>query len=105
MVDDTYNLFYTGYTDASNREFKEKIMIAKGGDPCNFEKVDGRYINPPAELGQKNDFRDPQCYYDPATGLITMTITASQSGTARILKYTVIKDLAALRTPSGAACC
>lgn len=93
-VDDTYYLFYTGHTGASNAEFKEKIMVAKGNDPYSFEKVDGWYINPPAELGQKNDFRDPQCYYDPETGLITMTITASQSGTARILKYAVTKDLA-----------
>ena len=93
-VDDTYYLFYTGHTGASNAEFKEKIMVAKGSDPYHFEKVEDWYINPPAELGQKNDFRDPQCYYDPATGLITMTITASQSGTARILKYTVTKDLA-----------
>ena len=93
-VDDTYYLFYTGHTGASNAEFKEKIMVARGSDPYTFEKVDGWYINPPAELGQKNDFRDPQCYYDPDTGLITMTITASQSGTARILKYTVTKDLA-----------
>ena len=92
-VDDTYYLFYTGHTGASNAEFKEKIMVAKGSDPYNFEKVEDWYINPPAELRQKNDFRDPQCYYDPATGMISMTITASQSGTARILKYTVSKDL------------
>ena len=92
-VDDTYYLFYTGHTGAANAEFKEKIMVAKGNDPYTFEKVEGWYINPPAELGQKNDFRDPQCYYDPETGLIEMTITASQSGTARILKYTVTKDL------------
>ena len=92
-VDDTYYLFYTGHNGASNMEFKEKIMVAKGSDPYTFEKVEGWYINPPAELGQKNDFRDPQCYYDPDTGLIEMTITASQSGTARILKYTVTNDL------------
>ena len=92
-VDDTYYLFYTGHNGASNMEFKEKIMVAKGSDPYTFEKVEDWYINPPAELRQKNDFRDPQCYYDPTTGLIEMTITASQSGTARILKYTVTKDL------------
>lgn len=92
-VDGTYYLFYTGHTGASNAEFKEKIMVAKGSDPYTFEKVEGWYIDPPADLRQKNDFRDPQCYYDPQTGLITMTITASQDGTARILKYTVSKDL------------
>ena len=93
-VDGTYYLFYTGHNGASNMEFKEKIMVAKGSDPYSFEKVEDWYINPPAELRQKVDFRDPQCYYDPATGMITMTITASQGGTARILKYTVSKDLA-----------
>ena len=49
-VDDTYYLFYTGHTGASNAEFKEKIMVAKGSDPYHFEKVDGWYIDPPAEL-------------------------------------------------------
>lgn len=73
-VDDTYYLFYTGHTGASNAEFKEKIMVARGSAPYHFERVEDWYINPPAELGQKNDFRDPQCYYDPATGLITMTL-------------------------------
>lgn len=92
-VDDTYYLFYTGHTGASNMEFKEKVMVARGSDPYTFEKVDGWYITPPAELRQKNDFRDPQCYYDPTTGLITMTITASQGNVARILKYTVSADL------------
>ena len=92
-VDDTYYLFYTGHNGASNMEFKEKIMVAQSDNLFSFEKVEGWYINPPAELRQKNDFRDPQCYYDPATGLISMTITASQDGTAGILKYTVSKDL------------
>lgn len=93
-VDDTYYLFYTGHNSASNMEFKEKIMVAKSDNLYSFEKVEGWYINPPAEIRQKNDFRDPQCYYNPETGLIEMTITASQDGTARILKYTLTKDLA-----------
>lgn len=92
-VEDTYYLFYTGHTGASNAEFKEKIMVATGDSPYSFEKVADWYITPPAELRQKNDFRDPQAYYDPETGLITMTITASQGNVARILKYTVSKDL------------
>lgn len=92
-VEDTYYLFYTGHNSEPHVEFKEKIMVAKGNNPYKFEKVDDWYINPPAELRQKNDFRDPQCYYDTDTGLITMTITASQDGVARILKYTVTKDL------------
>ena len=92
-VEDQYYLFYTGHTGASNMEFKEKIMVAVGSDPYSFEKVAEWYITPPASLGQKNDFRDPQCYYDPETGLIHMTITASQGNVARILKYTVSADL------------
>ncbi len=96
-IDGTYYLFYTGHNGDSDMEFKEKIMVAKGSDPYTFEKVDGWYIEPPAELRQKNDFRDPQCYYDADTGMITMTVTASQDGTARILRYTVSKDLSESR--------
>ena len=92
-VDDIYYLFYTGHNGASNMEFKEKVMVAKSDNLYSFEKIEGWYITPPADLRQKNDFRDPQCYYDPATGKISMTLTASQDGTARILKYTLGKDL------------
>ena len=92
-VEEQYYLFYTGHTGASNMEFKEKIMVAVGSDPYSFEKVADWDITPPAELRQKNDFRDPQCYYDPENGLIHMTITASQGNVARILKYTVSADL------------
>ena len=92
-VEDQYYLFYTGHNGASNMEFKEKIMVAVSDNLYSFEKVADWYINPPAELGQKNDFRDPQAYYDPETGMISMTITASQSNVARILKYTVSADL------------
>ena len=92
-VEDQYYLFYTGHTGAANMEFKEKIMVAVSDDLHSFQKVEGWDITPPASLGQKNDFRDPQCYYDPETGLISMTITASQGNVARILKYTVSADL------------
>ncbi len=92
-VDETYYFFYTGHTDSAGAEYKEKVMVAKGSSPTAFEKVEGWEITPPDELGQKNDFRDPQAYYDPETGAIQMTITASQSGTARILKYTLSADL------------
>lgn len=92
-VEDKYYLFYTGHTGASNAEYKEKIMVAVSDNLNTFEKVEDWYITPPADLRQKNDFRDPQAYYDPATGMITMTITASQDNVARILKYTVSADL------------
>ena len=90
---DKYYFFYTGHSDSATMEYAEKIMVAVGDSPLAFEKLEGWEITPPAELGQKRDFRDPQCYYDPATDTITMTVTASQSGTARILKYTLSGDL------------
>lgn len=92
-AEDTYYLFYTGHADSSALEYKEKIMVAVGDSPVSFEKKDGWEITPPDELGQKNDFRDPQAYYDPETGNITLTVTAAQDGTARILKYTLGADL------------
>lgn len=92
-VDDKYYLFYTGHNGASNMEFKEKIMVAVSDNLYSFEKVADWDITPPSELRQKTDFRDPQAYYDPETGLISMTITASQGNVARILKYTVSADL------------
>ena len=74
-VGETYYFFYTGHTDTE--EYKEKIMVASGDSPTNFEKMTGWDITPPDELGQKNDFRDPQAYYDPESGTITMTVTES----------------------------
>lgn len=92
-VDGTYYLFYTGHSDSQTVEYKEKIMVAVGDTPTTFKKMEGWEITPPAELGQKNDFRDPQAYYDAQSGTITLTVTASQEGKARILKYTLGKDL------------
>ena len=92
-VKGTYYFFYTGHTGSDAYEFKEKVMVAKSSDLKSFEKVKDWEITPPAELGQKNDFRDPQAYYDEASDTITLTITASQSNKARILKYTLSGDL------------
>lgn len=92
-VKDKYYFFYTGHTDAATAEYKEKIMVAESNSLTSFDKVSGWEITPPAELGQKNDFRDPQAYYDSESGTISLTITASQGGVARILKYTVSADL------------
>ncbi|MDE6641537.1 MAG: hypothetical protein K2K63_13540, partial [Acetatifactor sp.] len=92
-VNDKYFFFYTGHTGASTAEYKEKVMVAESDDLISFNKVSGWEITPPAELGQKNDFRDPQAYYDPETGTISLTITASSGNVARILKYTVSADL------------
>ena len=92
-VDGKYYFFYTGHGNGEVLEYAEKVMVAVGDTPTSFEKKEGWAITPPSELGQKNDFRDPQAYIDPETGNIVLTITASQSGTARILKYTLSPDL------------
>ena len=93
-VEDAYLFFYTGFNASGSQEYHEKIMVAKSASPTSaFEKVSGWSITPPAELGQKNDFRDPQAYYDAETGTISLTVTSSQGGKARILKYTLDKDL------------
>ncbi len=88
-----YYFFYTGHADSADVEYKEKIMVAEGDDLTAFHKISGWEITPPDELGQKNDFRDPQAYYDPDTDTISLTITASKDNVARILKYTVSADL------------
>lgn len=92
-VDDTYYLFYTGHAASGDFEFNETIMLAKGDSLTSFEKVSDWEMIPDASLGQKRDFRDPQAYYDEESGNLIFTITAAQDGIARILKYTVSKDL------------
>lgn len=92
-VEDQYYLFYTGHNGSGSMPFKEKIMVAVGDTLTSFTKLSGWEITPDSSLGQKNDFRDPQAYYDPDTGIISLTITASQGNVARILKYSVTADL------------
>lgn len=74
-------------------EFKETVMVAVGDSPVAFTKLADWQLTPPEELGQKRDFRDPQAYYDPESGEITLTVTAAQDGVARILKFTLSADL------------
>ena len=93
-VEDQYYLFYTGHNGSGSMPFKEKIMVAVGDTLTSFTKLSGWEIAPDSTLGQKNDFRDPQAYYDPDTGIISLTITASQGNVARILKYSVTANLA-----------
>ena len=88
-----YIFFYTAHASAGDFEYKEKIMAAKGSSLTGFEKIAGWELIPPDELGQKNDFRDPQAYYDTETGSIILTVTAAQDGIARILKFTLSPDL------------
>lgn len=92
-ADGKYYLFYTGHGDGAVLEYQEKIMVAVSDNLRSFEKLTDWSITPPAELGQKRDFRDPQAYYDPDTGTISLTVTAAQGGVARILKYTLSADL------------
>lgn len=92
-VEDKYYFFYTGHGSSASLEYAEKIMVAESDNLTSFKKIADWEITPPDSLGQKNDFRDPQAYYDEAMGKITLTVTASQGNVARILKYTLDKDL------------
>ncbi len=96
-VNGSYYFFYTGHSDSVTMEYKEKIMVAVGSTPTSFEKMEGWELTPPEELGQKTDFRDPQAYYDAQSGTITLTVTASQEGKARILKFTLSEDLQSVK--------
>lgn len=82
-----------GAGDAGKQVTISNVKVEKGSSPTSFEKVSGWEIVPPSSLGQKNDFRDPQAYYDAQSKTISLTVTASQDGAARILKYTLGKDL------------
>lgn len=88
-----YLFFYTGHHSSDYAEYKEKILVAEGTSLTSFTKKTDWELIPPEELGQKNDFRDPQAYVDEATGNIILTVTASQGGVARILKFTLSADL------------
>lgn len=92
-VDEKYYFFYTGHASSDSYEYKEKIMVAEGDSPTSFTKLEGWELTPPAELGQKNDFRDPQAYYNEQKGVIELTVTAAQGGVARVIKFTLAKDL------------
>lgn len=92
-VEDKYYFFYTGHAGSDSYEYKEKIMVAEGDSPTSFTKMEGWELTPPAELGQKNDFRDPQVYYNEEKGVLEITVTAAQGGVARVVKFTMAKDL------------
>ncbi|MBQ6175539.1 MAG: InlB B-repeat-containing protein [Clostridia bacterium] len=93
-VGEQYYFFYTGHNNSATQAEAERILVAVGDSPFRFEKKPEWCIKPDNSLGQKQDFRDPQAYLDPETGNIILTVTASQSNVARILKYTVTPSLA-----------
>ncbi len=90
-VGEKYYFFYTGHNESHDPH--EAIMVAEGTSPTSFTKKADWKIDPPAALGQRNDFRDPQAYYDASSDTITLTVTASQSGIGRVVKYTLKGDL------------
>ena len=92
-VKDKYYFFYTGHAPSDSYEFMEKIMLAVGDDLTHFTKSEEWEMIPPAEIGQKRDFRDPQVYYDEETDKLYMTVTAASEGVARVLKFTLSPDL------------
>ncbi len=94
-VGEKYYFFYTGHNNSATQEEAERILVAEGDDLLHFEKRPEWSIRPDKSLGQKQDFRDPQAYLDE-DGNIILTVTASQSNVARILKYTVSPSLAAV---------
>ncbi len=92
-VKEKYYFFYTGHNGGELHDPKEAIMVAEGTSPTSFTKKADWQIDPHPSLGQRNDFRDPQAYYDEANDLITLTITACRDGVGRILTYTLKGDL------------
>lgn len=92
-VNNKYLFFYTGHASSAAFEYKEKIMVAEGITQYSFEKKTGWEIVPPSELNQKNDFRDPQAYFDSERNKIILTVTASKNNVAKILKYSMNPDL------------
>ncbi len=92
-VGEKYYLFYTAHNSSPKFEFDEVIRVAEGASPTSFKKREYWMLTPPAFLGQRIDFRDPQGYYDPASDTIALTVTASHRNTAKALKFTVSGDL------------
>ena len=76
-VGNKYYLFYTGHS--TSLDTKEKIMVAEGDSLFSFTKKTGWEIDPPAELRQKTDFRDPEAYFDVESKKIILTVTASKN--------------------------
>ena len=92
-VGERYYLFYTAHNASPKFEFDEVIRVAEGTSLTSFKKREDWILTPPAFLGQRIDFRDPQGYYDPASDTIALTVTASHQNTAKALKFTVSGDL------------
>ena len=75
-------------------EYAEKILVAVGDSPLAFEKMEGWEITPARRAGPEAGFPGPPGLLPTRTPTpLTMTVTASQDGTARVLAYTLSSDL------------
>ncbi len=92
-VKNEYLYFYTAHANTDATGFKETIRVAKGNNLTDLKKDKKFEVTPPEDIHQKNDFRDPQVYYDKKTKKLSMTVTASKDGVARILKYSISENL------------
>ncbi len=92
-VGEKYYLFYTAHNASPEFPCDEVVRVAEGTSLTSFKKREDWMLMPPAFLGQRIDFRDPQGYYDPASDTIALTVTASHRNTAKVLKFTVSGDL------------
>lgn len=77
--------FYTGHN--GNLYPAEKIMLATSTDMTTFTKVPGFTFEAPNGY-DKNNFRDPEVYYDPTRSCYVMLVTTIRDGKGALARYT-----------------
>lgn len=77
--------FYTGHN--SNLNPAEKIMLATSTNMATFSKVPSFTFEAPDGY-DKNNFRDPNVYYDPTRSCYVMLATTIKNGKGVIARYT-----------------
>lgn len=77
--------FYTGHN--GNLYPAEKIMLATSTDMKTFTKVPSFTFEAPDGY-DKNNFRDPSVYYDPARSAYVMLVTTIKNGKGVLARYT-----------------
>lgn len=77
--------FYTGHN--GNLYPAEKIMLATSTDMRTFTKVPGFTFEAPDGY-DKNNFRDPEVYYDPDRSCYVMLVTTVLNGKGVLARYT-----------------